>query len=185
MNTVRWIGRDIKYEIAVATLVVFCFSLLSFKTSIRPIDVYGWETVEWGMSSEEVRNVLRKKVKERNIRVDETDNMYSGLQLRGVNIGGSGFRASLWMHNNTDELARIVFVPEKQPSQYEWAEDFIQLENYLVKKYGNPDVQKTSNDPGTSADRIWKFPSTNIELSYLKLEDSELLLLVFSKSENS
>jgi hypothetical protein len=100
-------------------------------------------------------------------------------------MGGSELRASFWMNTKTNKLARIVFVPEKQPSQYEWAEDFIHLENYLAKKYGNPDVQKTSNDPGTSADRIWKFPSTNIELSYLKLEDSELLLLVFSKSDNS
>jgi len=76
-----------------------------------------------------------------------------------------------------------VFVPEGQPAQYEWAETFIGLENYLVEKYGDPDLEETSNDPGTSADRVWNFPSTEIEMSYLRLEGSELLLLVFSQCD--
>ena len=87
------------------------------------------------------------------------------------------------MDEESKKLKRIVFVPEGQPAQYELAETFINLENYLVGKYGDPDVEKTSNDPGTSADRKWELPSTEIELSYLRIEDSELLLLVFSQRE--
>jgi hypothetical protein len=88
------------------------------------------------------------------------------------------------MDEDSKKLKRIVFVPEGQPAQYEWAETFVDLENYLVEKYGDPDLEETSNAPGTSADRIWNFPSTEIEMSYLRLEGSELLLLVFSQNED-
>ena len=39
--------------------------------------------------------------------------------------------------------------------------------------------------PGTSAERKWVFPSTVIELSYLRIEGTELLLLVFSENSGS
>ncbi|HKQ32416.1 MAG TPA: hypothetical protein VJV40_04370, partial [Thermodesulfobacteriota bacterium] len=59
---------------------------------------------------------------------------------------------------------------------------FIKVEEDLVSKYGDPDKEETSNDPGTSADRKWVFPSTAIELSYMRIEGTELLLLIFSES---
>ena len=162
-------------------LMVFLISSLSLNAA-KPKDVDGWDNVKWGMTADEVQTILGKDIKKRKIKHDEKDNMYSGLQLREIDMGNSKLRASFWMDDNSKKLTRIVFVPEGQPAQYEWAETFIDLENYLVEKYGDPDIEKTSNDPGTSADRKWKFPTTEIELSYLSLGDSELLLLVFSQS---
>jgi len=134
------------------------------------------------MSSAEVEKILGADIEKRKTRVDEKENMYSDLLLSDIKFGNLEFRASLWMDMQSNRLLRIVFVPENEPSQYQWAEAFVSIENYLIKIYGNPDVKKTSNDPGTSADRLWRFPSTEIELSYLRLDDSELLLLVFSHS---
>ena len=150
----------------------------------KPKDVYGWENLKWGMSASEVESVLGKGVSKRKAKHDKQDGVYTDLELRNIKIGGSEFRASFWMDEDTDKLSKIVFVPQEKAEGYNFAETFINLEQNLVDKYGDPDVEETSNDPGTSAERIWNFPSTEIEMSYLKIEDSELLLLIFSQSKN-
>ncbi len=167
---------------SIIVLAVFVILPLSLNAATKPKDVYGWDNVKWGMTGEEVQAVLGKEIKKRDAKHDKKESMYSALELKGIIMGNSNFRASFWMDEDTKRLKRIVFVPEGQPAQFEWAEAFIGLENYLVEKYGDPDIEETSNDPGTSADRKWDFPSTDIELSYLRLGDSELLLLVFSQS---
>ena len=172
-----------KRLISITALVIFLISSLSLNDATKPKDVYGWDNVRWGMTGNEVQAVLGE-VKKRNAKHDKKDNMYADIELKGVKMGKGSFRASFWMDEDSKKLKRIVFVPEGQPAQYEWAETFVDLENYLVEKYGDPDIEKTSNDPGTSADRIWNFPSTEIEMSYLRLEGSELLLLVFSQNED-
>jgi hypothetical protein len=171
-----------KRLISITALMIFLISSLSLNAATKPKDVYGWDNVRWGMTGNEVQAVLGKEVKKRNAKHDKKDNMYAYLELKGVKMGKGSFRASFWMDEDSKKLKRIVFVPEGQPAQYKLAETFVDLENYLVEKYGDPDLEKTSNDPGTSADRIWNFPSTEIEMSYLRLGGSELLLLVFSQS---
>ena len=173
-----------KRLISITALMIFLISSLSINAATKPKDVYGWDNVKWGMTGDEVQSVLGKKVKKRDAKHDKKESMYSALELKGFIMGNSSFRASFWMDEDTKKLKRIVFVPEGQPAQYEWAETFIGLENYLVEKYGDPDLEETSNDPGTSADRVWDFPSTEIEMSYLRLEGSELLLLVVSQNED-
>ncbi len=173
-----------KRLISTAGLMVFLISSLSLNAAAKPKDVYGWDNVKWGMTGNEVQAALGKEAKKREARHDKKEGMYADLELKGIKMGNGSFRASFWMDEDSKKLKRIVFVPEGQPAQYEWAETFVDLENYLVEKYGDPDIEKTSNDPGTSADRIWDFPSTEIEMSYLRLEGSELLLLVFSQNED-
>lgn len=172
-----------KKIISFVALTILFTSSLTINAGTKPKDVYGWDNTKWGMTVEELRSVIGKDLKERNPKQDEQDKMYSGFELRHIKMGQGKFRASFWMDEDSNKLTRIVFVPEGQPKKYEWAETFIKLENYLVEKYGDPNVEKTSNDPGTSADRKWIFPTTEIELSYLSLEGSELLLLVFSQTE--
>jgi len=169
-----------KRLISTAALTIFLISSLSLNAATNPKDVYGWDNVKWGMTGNEVQAVLGKEAKKREARHDKKDNMYADLELKGIKMGSGSFRASFWMDEDSKKLKRIVFVPEGQPAQFEWAETFITLENYLVEKYGDPDIEETSNDPGTSAERVWNFPSTEIEMSYLRLEGAELLLLVFS-----
>ncbi len=171
-----------KKVIFFATLIILLVTTLDINAVTKPKDVYGWGNVHWGMTAEEVQHTIGKEVKKRSIRHDDTDKMYSGLELKDIVMANTRLRASFWMSEETKKLIRIVFIPEVQPSQYEWAETFIDLESYLVHIYGDPDTEKTSNDPGTSADRKWIFPTTEIELSYLKLGESELLILVFSKT---
>ncbi len=168
---------------SIIVLAVFVILPLSLNAATKPKDVYGWDNVKWGMTGEEVQAVLGKEIKKRDAKHDKKDGMYADLELKGIKMGKGSFRASFWMDEDSKKLKRIVFVPEGQPAQYEWAETFVDLENYLVEKYGDPDLEETSNDPGTSAERVWDFPSTEIEMSYLRLEGAELLLLVFSQRD--
>jgi hypothetical protein len=174
-----------KRLVSITTLAIFLISSLSLSATTKPKDVYGWDKVRWGMTGEEVRAVLGKGVQERNAKHDKKEQMFTDLELKGIKMGKGSFRATFWMDEDSNKLKRIVFVPEGEPAQYELAETFIDLENYLVEKYGDPDLEETSNDPGTSAEREWDFPSTVIDMSYLMLEGSELLLLVFSGTDSA
>jgi hypothetical protein len=148
----------------------------------KPPDVNGWEGLKWGMTGSEVKSVYGDDIKVHPPKEDTKEGVYSDLELPSLMIGGAEFRASLWMDDHTKKLKQIVFVPKKEPAGYKWAETFVKVEESLVRKYGDPDVEETSNDPGTSAERKWIFPSTVIEMSYMRLENTELLLLVFSES---
>lgn len=170
-----------KLSLLFVTGLFFCILALDSGAYTKPKDVYGWDNLKWGMSASEVESVLGKGIKKHEPKHDTQDSVYTDLEMRDINIGGSEFRASFWMDADTKELSRIVFVPQSKAEGYNMAETFIKLEESLVDKYGEPDVEKTSNDPGTSAERVWNFPSTEIEMSYLKIEDSELLLLIFSE----
>jgi hypothetical protein len=151
----------------------------------KPPDVYGWDKLKWGMTGDEIKAAYGKDIKVHKAREDEKEGVYSDLELTGISIGGEPFRASLWMGAGTKKLSKIVFVPKGEQEGYAWAETFIKVEEYLVSMYGDPDQEETSNDPGTSAERKWAFPSTSIELSYLRIEGTELLLLVFSENSGS
>jgi hypothetical protein len=146
----------------------------------KPPDVYGWEKLKWGMTGDEIKAAFGKDIKVHKPREDAGEGVYSELELTGLTIGGEPFRASLWMDIGTKKLSKIVFVPKGEPEGYAWAETFVKVEDDLVSKYGDPSTEETSNDPGTSAERKWVFPSTGIELSYMRIEGTELLLLVFS-----
>ncbi len=151
----------------------------------KPPDVYGWEKLKWGMTGDEIKAAFGKDIKVHKPREDAGEGVYSDLELTGLTIGGEPFRASLWMNSSAKKLTKIVFVPKGESEGYGRAETFIKVEEDLVSKYGDPHVEETSNDPGTSAERKWAFPSTVIELSYLRIEGTELLLLVFSENSKS
>jgi len=163
--------------------VLFCTLSTGSGAYTKPKDVYGWDNLKWGMSATEVESVLGKGIKKKQAKHDTQEGVYTDLEIRDINLGGSEFRASFWMDADTKKLSKIVFVPQTKAKGYNIVETFIKLEESLVDKYGEPDVEKTSNDPGTSAERVWSFPSTEIEMSYMKIEDSELLLLIFSERE--
>ena len=164
-------------------ILSFAFLFICAATAypaVKPSDVYGWGNLKWGMTGEEIKSAYGKDIKVHNAREDAKEGLYSDLELTSATIGGETFRASLWMDSSTKKLAKMVFVPKGEPEGYAWAETFIKVEEDLSSRYGDPDKEETSNDPGTSAERKWAFPSTVIELSYLRIEGTELLLLVFS-----
>ncbi|MCA9809228.1 MAG: hypothetical protein KC473_02735 [Candidatus Dadabacteria bacterium] len=168
----------------IASIMIITFVLAAHystaSTAGKPPDVSGWESLKWGMTGDEVKAASGKDLKVHKPREDSEENAYSDIELSELEIGGVPLRASLWMDSGTKTLRKIVFVPRNTAEGYGWAETFIKLEESLASKYGPPDVENTSNDPGTSADRKWHFPSTDIELSYLRLDGTEMLLLIFS-----
>jgi len=177
------VGRSsVRKVIAFITFITFVLAVQysTASTAGKPPDVSGWESLKWGMTGDEVKAAFGKDLKVHKPREDSQENAYSDIELSALEIGGVPLRASLWMDSETKTLRKIVFVPKNASEGYGWAETFIKLEESLASQYGPPDVEKTSNDPGTSADRKWHFPSTDIELSYLRLDGTEMLLLIFS-----
>ena len=172
-------------RISLLFLILLFSAFFAVSSKADRDDVYGWDNLKWGMTGSEIQSVFGDRVKQRKPRVDKTYGLYAGLELTGVDMRGQELRASLWMDEKTDRLSKIVFVPKAGPSGYEWAETFIDIEEHLVSLYGAPDVEETSNDPGTTAERKWEFPSTVIEMSYMRIEDTELLLLIFSENGGS
>jgi len=174
-----------KRRISIVCPVLIWLFLISNSYNTRPLDINGWNGVKWGMTLTEIQNTLGEKVQKKKPKYDKKAKMYTSFYLRGIKIAETKFRVSFWMNHDTKKLARIVFVPVEQPEKYEWAKTFVQLEAHLKEKYGHPNVENTSNDLGTSAQRIWNFPSTYLELSYLKMKDGEMLLLMFSESDSN
>lgn len=172
-------------SVLLLSLVFLLVCAGSVSAAQKPPDVSGWGNLKWGMTGDEIKAVFGKDIKVHKAKEDASEGVFSDLELTDVSIGGEPFRASLWMDNSTKKLSKIVFVPKGEPEGYAWAETFIKVEEDLVSKYGDPDKEETSNDPGTSAERKWVFPSTVIELSYMRIEGTELLLLVFSESGKS
>ncbi|MEW6144449.1 MAG: hypothetical protein AB1598_05470 [Thermodesulfobacteriota bacterium] len=172
-------------SIAVLLLAFLFISAEGARAAQKPPDVFGWDKLKWGMTGDEIKAAYGKEIKVHKAREDASEGVFSNLELTGISIGGEPFRASLWMGTGTKKLSKIVFVPRGEPEGYAWAGTFIKVEEYLVSMYGDPDQEETSNDPGTSAERKWAFPSTTIELSYLRIEGTELLLLVFSEIPKS
>ena len=169
-------------------VLLFAFLLVpagTLQAAAKPSDVYGWDNLKWGMTGDEIKAAFGKDIKVHKPREDASEGAYSDLELTGLAIGGEQFRASLWMDNGTKKLRKMVFVPTGEQEGFAWAETFIKVEEYLAAKYGDPDTEETSNDPGTSAERKWVFLSTVIELSYMRIEGTELLLLVISENEKT
>ena len=170
----------IKISISILLIMAVLIPSGGLQAAQKPRDVYGWENLKWGMTGDEIKAAFGKSVVVHKPKEDAGEGAYSDLELTGLTIGGKGFRASLWMDNGTKRLRKIVFVPTGEPKGFEWAETFIKVDEDLASRYGDPDKEETSNDPGTSAERKWVFPSTVIELSYMRIEGTELLLLIFS-----
>lgn len=175
----------IRASIHILFLAFLFISAGVLRAAEKPPDVHGWDKLRWGMTGDEIKAAYGKDIKVHKPREDAREGVYSDLELTGIAIGGEPFRASLWMDISAKKLSKIVFVPKGEPEGYAWAETFIKVEEELASRYGDPDEEETSNDPGTSAERKWVFPSTVIELSYLRIEGTELLLLVFSESFGS
>jgi len=175
-------GEVIVIRVSVQVLLIAFLFIYAEGASAaqKPQDVNGWEKLKWGMTGDEIKAAFGKDIKVHKPREDAGEGVYSELELTGLTIGGEPFRASLWMGIGTKKLSKIVFVPKVEPEGFAWAETFIKVEEDLISKYGDPSTEETSNDPGTSAERKWVFPSTVIELSYMRIEGTELLLLIFS-----
>ena len=75
----------------------------------KPNDVYGWENLRWGMPAGEVESVLGKNVKKRQAKHDKEDGVYTDLEMRDINIGGSELRAS-HLSSQADFLEHIQII---------------------------------------------------------------------------
>ncbi len=160
----------------------FCFLAMSPVQGIaNKTDLNGFEQARWGMTRIQVMEVFGDKITQRERKQDSKENLYTDLELSSIKIQGEDFRASLWMDTETNTLKQVVLVPSDRDSNTT-ADSFIKIEESLRKQFGAPSHSETTNDPATYAERVWRLPSTVIEMSYISMKQNELFILVYSQN---
>lgn len=176
-------------------LVVISASNYSFGLSK---DVEGWNKTQWGMTENEVLNVIEGKAiviakpyKYQGLS-DEWD-AYSPLVLDEIEIDKDKFTVDFIFDNKNKKLIKvIVSIKDKRPSELQ----FSSLEKMLTEEYGSPSFTKDDGKPDKSLgneavsegriflERAWKFPSTIIELNYLNARAISSMSLKIIYKEN-
>lgn len=158
-------------ETAVSLALLGLLCMLSFLCYSQQNDVAGWEQFRWGMSNEDIVRVagprLKKLPKSEVFLGMHVDYVIPQFQLEGEN-----FTIYFQIDNATNKLSQILIRLNQQKSRLPREEIFNSLESFLARQYGKP-MDKRDDRRSSSIDfsfvdltRIWKFPTTTIELAY-------------------
>ena len=134
-------------------------------------DVSGWEEARWGMSNEDLVTAFDERLKKLPKRElflgSHVDYVIPEFQLQG-----KAFTVYFQISDTTKKLSQILIRLIEQESPEPQEKIFSKLESWLKRQYGKPldliDERRTSSDGFLFIDltRIWRFPTTTIELGY-------------------
>lgn len=134
-------------------------------------DVFGWEGARWGMSNEELVSAFDERLKKLPKR-----ELFLGLHVDYVipefKLQGKEFTVYFQISNTTKKLSQILIRLIEQESPEPREKIFSNLESWLNRQYGKPqdliDERRRSSDGFLFIDltRIWRFPTTTVELGY-------------------
>ncbi|HEY8225462.1 MAG TPA: hypothetical protein VIG25_09310 [Pyrinomonadaceae bacterium] len=134
-------------------------------------DVFGWQSARWGMSNGDIVRVfgvrLKKLAKSEVFLGMHVDYVIPELQLESEN-----FTLYFQISDATSKLSQILIRLNEQNSPVPREKIFNSLESLLERQYGKPleriDERRTSSDGFVFIDltRIWRFPTTTVELAY-------------------
>ncbi len=137
----------------------------------QPKDVLGWEGAQWGMSNEDLASVFDPQIRKLPKR-----ELFLGSHVDYVipefEIQGKEFTVYFQISDTTRRLSQILIRLTEQESPEPREKIFNNLESLLKRQYGKPldliDERRTSPDGFLFIDltRIWRFPTTTIELEY-------------------
>jgi hypothetical protein len=137
----------------------------------QPKDVLGWQESRWGMSNEEIVRAFGPRIA-RLPKGEDFLTWHADYVMRHVELEGEVFSVFFQMDNETKKLAQVLVRLDEQESRVPRDEIFAKIETMLIHEYGAP-VDKTDHRRSSSIDfafldlsRLWRFPTTTIELSY-------------------
>ena len=158
-------------QTAISFALLVLFLALSPPCYSQPKDVLGWEGARWGMSSEDIVRVFDERVK----KLPKTE-LFLGLHVDYVipefELQGKQFTVYFQNSDNTKTLSQILIRLTELESLEPREKIFNNLESLLKRQYGKPldliDERRTSVDGFLFIDltRIWRFPTTTVELAY-------------------
>ncbi|MGH9967419.1 MAG: hypothetical protein ACREBG_06250 [Pyrinomonadaceae bacterium] len=158
-------------EAAVTLLLLSQLFVLNVPCYSQQKDVAGWEQVRWGMSNEDVARVVGarlKKLPKREVFLG----MHVDYVIPEFSLEGEDFTVYFQIDDATNKLSQILIRLNEQKSRLPREKIFNSLESLLAQQYGKP-MDKRDDRRSSSIDfsfvdltRIWKFPTTTIELGY-------------------
>jgi len=129
------------------------------------LDVTGWRSATWGMTEEQVLAAFPDEAK----RLEKPEHFSSGtvapVGIPDYEIKGRMYRVLFGFADG--KLALVSIGPADNVKQGVSHEvQFGSLEDLLIEKYGKPISEKNDAD---SRDRMWRFNSSTISLSYFSI----------------
>ena len=151
-----------------AVLAISLFLVMNLTGYSQRNDVAGWEQYRWGMSNEDIGRTadlrLTKLTKSEKFLGMHVDYIIPQYQIKG-----EVFTVYFQIEDNSGELRQILIRLNAQKSKAPREEIF---ESLLARQYGEAldkiDERRTSTDNFKFIDltRVWRFPTTTIELAY-------------------
>ena len=135
-------------------------------------DIAGWRAARWGMSDSDILGTfgtqLKTLSKPQRFREQHVD-----LIIPDFKINDHLFTVFFKMDDRTDKLIEVLIRLNEMKSRNRRDDLFSELETLLIKDYGAPGskVNKKENPLAKyeywDLRRIWRLPTTTVELDYL------------------
>ena len=176
---------------AVASISLFL--VLNLTCYSQQHDVAGWEQYRWGMSNEDIGRTADPRLTKLT-KSEKFLGMHVDYVVPQYQIKGEVFTVYFQIDDNTGELTQILIRLKEQKSKAPREEIFYGVELLLARQYGEPldkiDERRTSTDKFKFMDltRVWRFPTTTIELAYgwdNQIDDSLLTIRYFPTKTSS
>lgn len=168
---VEMLRSSLQVKGAAITVTLLVLLLLSPPCYSQQKDVFGWEGARWGMSNEDLVRTfdarLKKLPKRELFLGSHVDYVIPEFELQGKE-----FTVYFQISDTTKGLSQILIRLTEQESPEPREKIFSNLESLLKRQYGKPldliDERRTSSDGFLFIDltRIWRFPTTIVELGY-------------------
>ncbi len=156
---------------AAITVILLGLLLVSPDCYSQQKDLFGWQGARWGMSNEDIARIfgvrLKKLPKSEVFLGWHVDYVIPEFELRGKE-----FTVYFQISDTTKKLSQILIRLNEQESPVPRKKIFDSLESFLEGQYGKSldsiDERRTSSDGVIfiNLTRIWKFPTTTVELAY-------------------
>lgn len=144
---------------AVSALIV---AACSFGQSVVPLNVNGWNRIQWGFTFADVRAVYGTQ------RPIDTYAQWLSLQLPSVTVDGIALAPTVSAKKGSDRISLISLgegfgLPESEPQA--GPADFETIKASLIQKYGSPAETTQGRERSMEITTLlWVFPSTSISL---------------------
>ena len=192
MNCIRLCSREVTRNHGsgyVRMLMLIILSVPCISSAQLPSDVYGWGDTEWGMTLDELSNLLGDQFHPYNYTEDYRHTLLgvAVAEIPHYEIAGKDFRVTFYT-SISDSISlrgiefRLSFEVGYFPNEY-----IVQaIDLLLVTKYGPPAIDEyfpydNFYMTGPSGHSGWRFPSTEIDFSWTlkNRERNEVLSIIY------
>ena len=174
-------GFGSRARLASLCCVAALFVLLGCsRSSIVESGPTGWESTQWGMTSEELQDQLGSVVHELPARENFGPMYYSDLVADPYQMCGERFRVYLQMGGGGKGLSRIFMEAADTIAVRPRQALVSDVEGFLTAAHGSPvEIESVAEDDLVNIQREWQCDTYVIHLDYLfigMLESSDLLI---------